>query len=67
MIEKILVMENNINISIRDRLYIAALIEWHMRPYVEMGEKKRQKEREMLGEDFCRDLDLLHEADEASK
>lgn len=50
-----------------DRLEIAALINWHMRPYITMNETKKQRERDMLGEEFCAMLDILHEADEEAK
>ena len=43
--------------------HIAMLINWHMRPYVTMSEKKRKMEIAMLGQDFWNELTLLHKAD----
>jgi putative nucleotidyltransferase with HDIG domain len=44
-------------------LYVASLINWHMRPYLEMNDAKREREYEMLGEEFVKDILLIHEAD----
>lgn len=46
-----------------DRLTISALINWHMRPYLQMKDEKRLAERQMLGPQFCDMLDTLHTAD----
>ena len=43
---------------------VSTLINWHMRPYLkDMSKKKRETERNMLGEEFCMMLDILHKAD----
>lgn len=44
-------------------LYTVSLINWHMRPYLEMNNEKREREYKMLGEDFVNDILLIHEAD----
>lgn len=44
-------------------LYVAALINWHMRPYIEMNSTKREREYKMLGEDFVDHLKILHSSD----
>lgn len=46
-----------------NKLYTAALINWHMRPYTTMKVAKRQAEYNMLGPVFVEDLKLLHVAD----
>lgn len=48
-----------------DKLYIAQLIVWHMRPYTawEKSEKAKEKDRRLLGDDLFNDILLLHEAD----
>ncbi len=47
-----------------DALYVSALINWHMRPYVEMRQDKREFERNLVGEEFWEKIEILHEADE---
>ena len=46
-------------------LYVAQLIQWHMRPYLawEQSEKAMQKDRRLLGENLFNDICLLHKAD----
>lgn len=46
-------------------LYVAQLIQWHMRPYLawEQSEKAMKKDRKLLGEKLFHDVLLLHEAD----
>lgn len=46
-------------------LYVAQLIQWHMRPYLawEQSEKAMQKDKKLLGETLFNDIMLLHEAD----
>ena len=44
-------------------LYVAGLINWHMRPYLEMNPEKREREYNELGEMFVNDLQLIHQAD----
>lgn len=51
-----------------DSLYIACLINWHMRPYTawKQSEKSRERDRKLIGEEMYQDLMLLHEADLAA-
>lgn len=46
-------------------LYVAQLIQWHMRPYLawEQSDKAIQKDRKLLGECLFNDICLLHAAD----
>lgn len=48
-----------------NHLYVAQLIQWHMRPYLawEQSEKAMQKDRRLLGENLFNDICLLHKAD----
>lgn len=48
-----------------DHLYVAQLIQWHMRPYLawKQSEKAMQKDRNLLGETLFNDICLLHAAD----
>ena len=48
-----------------EHLYVAQLIQWHMRPYLawEQSEKSMQKDKKLLGETLFNDIMLLHEAD----
>lgn len=48
-----------------NHLYVAQLIQWHMRPYLawKQSEKAMQKDRRLLGEELFNDICLLHEAD----
>lgn len=48
-----------------NRLYVAQLIQWHMRPYLawRQSEKAMQKDRNLLGETLFNDICLLHAAD----
>ena len=46
-----------------DALYIAKLIQWHMLLHQNLSEKTREKYKNKLGEQFWKDLELLHEAD----
>ena len=43
---------------------VAALINWHMRPYLTMKESKRLEEKKLLGDQFCKMLEILHDADQ---
>ena len=49
-------------------LYVAQLIQWHMRAYIawEHSEKAMQKDRKLLGETLFNDICLLHKADLAA-
>lgn len=51
--------------GIDDHLYVAQLIQWHMRPYLawEQSEKAKQKDKKLLGDRLFNDICLLHEAD----
>lgn len=49
--------------SLEERLYIAKLIQWHMLLYRELSDKTIQKYKNLFGEDFWKDLNLLHESD----
>lgn len=46
-------------------LYIASLINWHMRPYISwsQSEKSKQRDRILIGEQMFEDIIKLHEAD----
>ena len=48
-----------------EHLYVAQLIQWHMRPYLawDVSEKAKQKDRKLLGEHLFNDICLLHAAD----
>ena len=48
------------------RLYVAALIRWHMQPYFwekDNNEKSHEKYKKLWGENFYRDIIILHKAD----
>lgn len=49
-------------------LYIAALINWHMRPYTswKQSEKSLRRDKELIGEKMYEDIMMLHEADVAA-
>lgn len=51
--------------GIDKHLYVAQLIQWHMRPYLawEQSDKAMQKDRKLLGEHLFNDICLLHAAD----
>ena len=49
-----------------DNLFIASLIDWHMRRYQTLSQKKFNREQEMLKGTFTECLDLLHAADKAA-
>ena len=49
-----------------DDLFVASLIDWHMRRYQTLSERKRNHEQEMLKGVFSECLDLLHAADKAA-
>lgn len=40
------------------------LIQWHMLPWIKVAEKTEQKYKKLLGENFWKDLMMLHKADE---
>lgn len=46
-------------------LYVAQLIQWHMRPYLawDVSEKAMQKDKKLLGEALFNDICMLHTAD----
>lgn len=49
-------------------LYIASLINWHMRPHTawKQSEKARERDKMLIGEGMYQDIMLLHEADLAA-
>ena len=51
--------------GIFDHLYVAQLIQWHMRPYLAWGqsEKAKNRDRRLLGETLFDDIMKLHIAD----
>lgn len=51
--------------GIKDHLYVAQLIQWHMHPYMQWknSDKAMQRDRAMLGEDLFNDIMTLHQAD----
>lgn len=49
------------------RLLIANYIQWHMLLYSELSQKKVNKYKSLLGEEFYKNLELLHFADEMAK
>lgn len=52
----------------RHILYIASLINWHMRPHTawKQSEKVRERDKKLIGEYMYNDIMLLHEADLAA-
>ena len=59
---------SNPEADVNDPLYVACLINWHMRPCTawDKSEKAREKDRKLIGEKMYQDILLLHEADKAS-
>lgn len=54
-------------INTNDLLYIASLINWHMRPFTwDQSEKARQRDKKLIGEEMYNDITMLHEADMAA-
>lgn len=53
------------NGEIETAFYTAALINWHMRPYLawEQSEKAKKRDRLVIGEKMYNDIMLLHKAD----
>ena len=49
-------------------LYIASLINWHMRPYLgwKESEKARGRDRKLIGEEMYQDIMILNECDRAA-
>lgn len=49
-------------------LYIADLINWHMRPYTsrKQSEKSLRRDKKLIGEKMYEDIMKLHEADVAA-
>ncbi len=48
---------------IRERLEIIKYIQWHMLPFVNTSEKTKNKYNNLLGEQFIKNIELLHECD----
>lgn len=53
---------------VRNAIYIAGLINWHMRPHTgwEQSDKARERDRKLIGEEVYQDIMCLHEADLAA-
>ena len=53
---------------VRNVIYTAGLINWHMRPFVawDKSEKSRERDQKLIGEEMYNDIMLLHEADLAA-
>ena len=49
-------------------LYIASLIDWHMRPYLgwKESEKARGRDRKLIGDEMYQDIMILNECDRAA-
>ena len=49
--------------------HIALLVEHHMKPYMEwkQSDKAKEKDRRLFGDQFIRDVKLIHEADDKAK
>ena len=60
--------ENNYDFTNNERLYIANLIYYHMRPYLSWKQSEKAKKRDMniIGEKMFNDVVLLHNADVAA-
>lgn len=60
---------SNPAVDIRNSLYVASLINWHMRPHIawKQSEKARERDKNLIGEKMYRDIILLSEADEAAR
>ena len=54
--------------SLKDILYVVALVNWHMRPYLSWKQSDRAKARDtnMIGKEMYEDIMLLHAADRAA-
>jgi hypothetical protein len=52
-----------------DKEHISLLIENHMKPYMEwkQSEKTKEKDRVLFGDQFIKDIELIHEADSNAK
>lgn len=54
-------------IKTNDLLYIASLINWHMRPFAwDQSEKAMQRDKKLIGEDMYNDIIVMHKADLAA-
>ena len=55
-------------INIDKILYIASLINWHMRPYLgwKESEKARERDRKLIGDEMYQDIMILNECDRAA-
>lgn len=54
--------------DIDNHLYVAQLLQWHMRPYLawDLSEKAKEKDKKILGELLFNDICQLHKADIAA-
>ena len=57
-----------LDISEKDKLYVANLISWHMKPFVwEKSEKSRKHDLQLIGDVMYNDIMELHSADVSDK
>lgn len=58
----------NTILDLGESFYTAALINWHMKPYVawEQSEKAKKRDIAIIGEEMYKDIMMLHEADVAA-
>lgn len=56
------------NYEQKTNLYIASLVNWHMRPHTawKQSDNSRERDRKLIGEEMYHDIMLLHEADLAA-
>lgn len=54
--------------NIDSTLYIASLINWHMRPYLgwKESEKARERDKKLIGDEMYQDIMILNECDRAA-
>lgn len=53
---------------VRNAIYIAGLINWHMRPHTawKQSDKAKERDRKLIGDEMYQDIMRLHEADLAA-
>ena len=59
---------NRHSVIVADMLYMASLINWHMRPHTawKQSEKSRERDRKLIGEKMYEDIMILNECDRAA-
>ena len=59
---------NRHSVIVADMLYMASLINWHMRPNTawKQSDKAKERDRKLIGDEMYQDIMRLHEADLAS-